>query len=116
MKYIIAATLTIIALSLSAQTASVPQQTLTTTAQMIINTESTSPIVFGYNSVEKLRVGPSGPVVPSYTVSTLPSASTAGAGAVVRVSDATTFTVGTCTGGGSDTMLAISDGSAWSCH
>lgn len=59
----------------------------------------------------------SGPIsLPTFTVSTLPSASTAGAGAMVRVSDASTFTVGTCTGGGSDFMIAISDGATWSCH
>lgn len=58
-----------------------------------------------------------GPVVLSkFTVSTLPSASTWGAGAMVIVTDATTFTVGTCTGGGSDTMIAVSNGSTWSCH
>lgn len=47
---------------------------------------------------------------------TLPSAATAGAGTVVMVLDATTFAVGTCTGGGSDAMLAVSDGTNWSCH
>jgi hypothetical protein len=57
------------------------------------------------------------PVTPKvYTVSTLPSAATAGAGAMVQVSDATSFTPGTCTGGGSDYMLAVSNGSTWSCH
>jgi hypothetical protein len=49
-----------------------------------------------------------------YTVSTLPSASSLGA--EVMVTDASTFTVGTCTGGGSDVMIAVSSGSAWSCH
>jgi hypothetical protein len=42
----------------------------------------------------------------TYTVSTLPSASTLGAGALVVVTDATSFTPGTCTGGGT----------SWSCH
>jgi len=51
-----------------------------------------------------------------YTVSTLPSASTWGAGATVLVTDAATFTVGACTGGGSDTMIAVSNGTSWSCH
>lgn len=51
-----------------------------------------------------------------YTVATLPSASTMGAGAQVTVSDASTFNVGTCTGGGSDYMTAISNGTTWSCH
>jgi len=53
---------------------------------------------------------------PTFTISGLPSASTAGAGAMVVVTDATTFTPGTCTGGGSDYMIAVSNGSTWSCH
>jgi hypothetical protein len=56
------------------------------------------------------------PTLATYTVSALPSASIWGVGAQVTVSDATTFTPGTCTGGGSDTMIAVSSGSAWSCH
>jgi len=51
-----------------------------------------------------------------YTVSTLPSAATAGAGATVVVTDASTFTPGTCTGSGSDYMIAVSNGTSWSCH
>ena len=54
--------------------------------------------------------------LPSYTVSGLPSASTFGAGAVVVVTDATAFTPGTCTGGGSDTEFAISNGTSWVCQ
>ena len=56
-----------------------------------------------------------------YTVSSgsghpaLPSASTV-PNATAIVTDASTFSVGTCTGGGSDTMIAVSDGTAWSCH
>jgi len=50
------------------------------------------------------------------TVATLPSASTAGNGAMIVVSDSTSFTLGTCTGGGSYTMIAVSNGSSWSCH
>ena len=49
-------------------------------------------------------------------VGSLPSAATAGAGAMYIVTDAMTFSVGTCTGGGSDTMVAISNGTSWSCH
>jgi hypothetical protein len=51
-----------------------------------------------------------------FTVATLPSASTIGSGAMVVVSDATTFTPGTCTGGGSDVMIAVSNGTSWTCH
>lgn len=52
--------------------------------------------------------------LPHFTVATLPSASAIG-GSVV-VTDASTFTPGTCTGGGSDTMIAVSNGTSWSCH
>lgn len=52
----------------------------------------------------------------NYTVSTLPSASAVGAGAQALVTDASTFTVGTCTGGGSNPMIAVSNGTSWSCH
>jgi hypothetical protein len=51
-----------------------------------------------------------------FTVATLPAASTLGSGAQVVVSDATTFTPGTCTRGGSDFMVAVSNGTTWSCH
>jgi hypothetical protein len=56
------------------------------------------------------------PSLSTYTVSALPSASIWGAGAIVEVTDAASFTTGTCTGGGSNTMIAVSSGSAWSCH
>jgi hypothetical protein len=55
-------------------------------------------------------------IAATFTVATLPSAVTATAGTVVVVTDATTFTPGTCTGGGADTMLAVSNGTTWSCH
>jgi hypothetical protein len=51
-----------------------------------------------------------------YTVGSLPTASLWGAGAKVMVVDASAFTVGTCVGGGSDPMTAISNGTTWSCH
>jgi hypothetical protein len=49
-------------------------------------------------------------------VADLPSASTAGAGATFVVTDAASYTVGTCTGSGPDTMIAVSNGSVWTCH
>jgi hypothetical protein len=55
-------------------------------------------------------------VLKPLTVSTLPTASTVPSGTTYTVSDATTFTVGTCTGSGSDTMIAVSNGTTWSCH
>lgn len=51
-----------------------------------------------------------------YTVSALPAASSVAAGLQFIVSDATSFTPGTCTGGGSDYMIAVSNGTTWSCH
>jgi hypothetical protein len=54
--------------------------------------------------------------VPSSTVAALPSATTLGAGAIVLVTDANSFTGGTCTGGGTDLIFAVSDGSAWVCQ
>jgi hypothetical protein len=59
---------------------------------------------------------PSSVLLNSYLVSALPSASAVGAGAMAMVTDALTTTVGTCTGGGSTIMLALSSGSVWSCH
>jgi len=55
-------------------------------------------------------------VLQPYLVANLPSAASVKSGTTVVVTDATTFTVGTCTGGGSDTMLAVSNGTSWSCH
>lgn len=51
-----------------------------------------------------------------FTVATLPSAATAFAGTTLIVTDSATFTPGTCTGGGSDYMLAVSNGTTWTCH
>lgn len=51
----------------------------------------------------------------TYTVATLPGASVVGVGGMVIVSDGNN-TVGTCTGGGSTFMIAVSTGSAWSCR
>ena len=56
------------------------------------------------------------PKLPTYIVSGLPSASTSGVGATVVVTDATSFTIGACVGGGTDTVLAVSSGSAWVCQ
>jgi hypothetical protein len=52
----------------------------------------------------------------AYTVSALPTASTLAAGTQLVVSDAASFTPGPCTGGGSDYMIAVTNGTAWSCH
>lgn len=55
--------------------------------------------------------------LPHYTVATLPSPVTIGAGGTVVISDCTTTTVGPlCTGGGTNYMLAISNGTVWTTH
>jgi hypothetical protein len=53
-----------------------------------------------------------------YTVATLPSASTAGTGAMVVITDCTTSSVSQtqCTGGGTNVMLGVSNGSTWTVH
>ena len=51
-----------------------------------------------------------------YTVSTLPAAPSVTPGTQVVVSDATSYTPGPCAGGGGDYMIAVSDGSKWTCH
>lgn len=56
------------------------------------------------------------PNLAVYTVAALPSASTVGAGAQMLVTDSASFTPGTCTGSGSNAMIAVSDGTNWSCH
>lgn len=56
------------------------------------------------------------PRLASYTVATLPSASTVGAGAQMLVTDSASVTPGSCTGGGGNAMIAVSDGTNWSCH
>jgi hypothetical protein len=58
----------------------------------------------------------SDPFLPArFTVATLPSAATVGAGAVATVSDALTSTAGACVGGGSNTTIAVSNGTTWNC-
>jgi hypothetical protein len=52
---------------------------------------------------------------PVYTVSTLPSAATLGAGTTVVVSDGA-GTPPTCTGSGSNYQIALSNGTTWTCH
>jgi hypothetical protein len=52
-----------------------------------------------------------------YTVATLPSSTALAPGSQVVVNDAASFTPGPCTGGGSNYMIAVWDGTAtWSCH
>jgi hypothetical protein len=55
--------------------------------------------------------------VTVFTVGTLPAASSLPAGTQVFVSDSVAYTPGVCAGGGSDYMIAVTDGSSvWSCH
>ena len=80
-----------------------------------VNAPSSSTRIFGVDPNNGSAV------LPRFTVSSgtgfpaLPAASLF-AGATVIVTDATSFTPGACVGGGSDTMLAVSDGSTWTCH
>jgi hypothetical protein len=55
-------------------------------------------------------------IAATFTVSTLPSASTAGAGTVVVVSDAAPSAAGACVGSGSIEAVAISNGTTWACN
>lgn len=50
----------------------------------------------------------------TYTVATLPTSPAKGE--MVIVTDAASYVAGLCTGGGSDTMIAVYNGSAWTCH
>lgn len=50
-----------------------------------------------------------------FTVATLPSVSGL-ANFMVMVSDSATYTPGPCVGGGTFRMIAVSDGTVWSCH
>lgn len=52
----------------------------------------------------------------STVVGSLPAAATAGAGAIIVVTDANSATIGACTGGGTTRMIAMSDGTSWTCH
>jgi hypothetical protein len=55
--------------------------------------------------------------LPSYTVSGLPSAATVGAGSMAFVTDATATTAySVVSGGGSNKVLVISDGTDWIIH
>lgn len=57
------------------------------------------------------------PILPSYTVSALPSCASASAGAIAYVTDAASPTYnGTLTGGGSTKTLALCNGSSWTAH
>jgi hypothetical protein len=76
-------------------------------------TNVTAGVVVATNLYLGAGVGGAAIFQVTYTVATLPSVS---AGTVVMVTDSLTYTPGACTGGGSDRMLAIYDGSAWSCH
>lgn len=50
----------------------------------------------------------------TYTVATLPPSPAKGE--LVVVTDAASYVAGPCTGGGSDTMIAVYNWSAWTCH
>jgi hypothetical protein len=89
------------------------------TSQLVLGTGSnpTSTLTFlhsGTTGGASFSVPAIGTIL--YNVGSLPSAASLPLGTQVTVKDATTFTPGTCTGGGSDYMIAITNGSTWSCH
>jgi hypothetical protein len=55
-------------------------------------------------------------ILGTYTVSTLPPASEVGQGALAIVTDALSVAPGDCSGAGSTYMIAISNGTSWTCH
>jgi hypothetical protein len=75
--------------------------------------DSTVKVTVGANTTDHAQ-----PVkLPSYTVGGLPSAATCGAGAMAFVTDATSTTAyATVSGGGSNKVLVISDGTDWIIH
>ncbi len=79
----------------------------------IDNSSTTTPLIGGDFSTDTLDLG--GTVkLRSYTVSTLPSASTRGFGTLSVVTDANSTTVGaTVAGGGSNKCVVVSDGTNW---
>lgn len=79
--------------------------------------DTTATSMFNVGTANQFQVTSAGIVtIPIYAIASLPSAATSGAGAHVIVSDALTYTPGTCTNGGSDYMIAVSNGTTWSCH
>lgn len=53
---------------------------------------------------------------PPVAYASLPSASSAGSGNARLINDSTSYTPGPCVGGGGDVMIAVSDGTNWTCH
>lgn len=88
----------------------------------ILNVFGTGDVSIGSTTDPGVALGVNGAIkstsikTSTYTVSTLPAATSLAAGTQVVVTDATSFTPGTCTGGGSDYMIAVTNGTAWSCH
>jgi hypothetical protein len=80
------------------------------TAGSTANTETTGMTITSAGVVQVAIVAQ----LPRYTVSTLPPSPAAGFTAVVT--DASTFAIGTCVGSGSDYMIAVYNGTAWTCH
>jgi hypothetical protein len=72
--------------------------------------------VFGLVTVSA-ATGSGGLLLPIYSSLSIPPASSQPAGTQVLFIDSNTLTTGTCTGGGTHTMIAITDGSStWTCH
>lgn len=95
--------------------------TLASSGGGVIGTFTNHSLTVRTNNVDRITVSNSGyasfslpPKVPTYTVGTLPSAATAGAGALAYVTDANATTYNSVVAsGGSNKVEVLSDGSNW---
>lgn len=72
--------------------------------------------VFSLDTVFSQRVAAASLNTAVFTVATLPVATDLPAGTQVIVSDSASFTPGVCAGAGTNLMIAVTDGTTWTCH
>jgi hypothetical protein len=89
----------------------------TQTAEMFLDTGGNLHVPNGNVTANSLSAAAS-VALPHYTAATIPSAVTLGAGATVVVSDCNVMALAStiCAGGGTNYMLAISNGANWTMH
>jgi len=88
----------------------------TMTAEMYLDTNANFHIPNGGITTQSVTATVS-TTLPHYTVALLPSPVTIGLGGTVIISDCTAYTPGAlCTGGGSDVMVGVSNGTNWTVH
>jgi hypothetical protein len=68
------------------------------------------------NGIDTNHVSATSVATTVFTFATLPSAAISGVGTHVTISDGSGAANAACAGGGSNFMLAISNGTTWSCH